>query len=54
MEEIRLKELERRNTLKEVWAVNLESVGGGVRRYLSDFSNVMTLAVGLTTVFFGF
>lgn len=54
MEEIKLREQERRNTLKELWAVNLESIGGGVKQYLSDFRNVVTLAAGMTMVFFGF
>jgi ATPase family AAA domain-containing protein 3A/B len=54
LEQIKLKEAERRRTLKELWAMNLEAVGSGMRSYLSDFGNLMTLAGGLTLVFFGF
>lgn len=53
-EEIKIKEDERRNTLKEVWSQNLEAVGGGLRSYLSEFKNLLYLSGGLTVAFFGF
>lgn len=54
LERIKLKETERRATLKEIWAINIEAIGSGMRSYLSDFSNLVTLAGGLTLIFFGF
>ena len=53
-EEIKIKENERRQTLKEVWSTNLEVLGTGLKGYLGDFSNLASLAGGLTLAFFGF
>ncbi|CAG9321361.1 unnamed protein product [Blepharisma stoltei] len=53
-EEIKIKEDERRNTLKEVWSQNLEAVGGGLKTYLGDFKNLLYLSGALTIAFFGF
>ena len=53
-EDIKLKEEERRRTLREIWSVNLEAIGSGLRSYLSDFRNIAFLAGGLTLTFFGF
>lgn len=53
-EEIKLKENERRQTLKEVWSTNMEVLGSGLKGYLGDFSNLANLAGGLTLAFFGF
>ncbi|OMJ66861.1 hypothetical protein SteCoe_36146 [Stentor coeruleus] len=53
-EEIKLKEDERRRTLKEVWTTNMEVVGTGLKGYLGNFSNLASLAGGLTLAFFGF
>ena len=53
-EEIRLKESERRETLKQVWKTNMEVVGNGLSGFFGDFRNLANVAGGLTLAFFGF
>jgi ATPase family AAA domain-containing protein 3A/B len=53
-EEIKIKETERRQTLKEVWKTNMDILGTGLKGYLGDFKNLASLAGGLTLMFFGF
>lgn len=53
-DEMIVKEQERRKTLREVWASNLSAIGSGTKEYLTNFSNLATLAGGLTLAFFGF
>ena len=53
-EEIRLKESERRETLKQVWSSNLEVVSKGLGGFFGDFKNLASVAGGLTLAFFGF
>lgn len=53
-EEIRLKESERRETLKEVWKTNMEIVGNGLGGFFGDFKNLANVAGGLTLAFFGY
>jgi len=40
--------------LKELRAISIEAVGSGMRAYLSDFGNLISLAGVLPLIFFDF